>query len=101
MLPCRSLTRADIATQRASGRPDFIEPQAEILASFLLSETSSAPALWSGIIMICCFSAPVQDTAFALRVALCDHWETRYNAGRMVRDFQAHTSSQSESALAP
>src|SRR5450759_814217 len=39
-------------------------------------------------------------TLGALRVVLCDRLGIRYNAGQIVRYLQAHTSCQSESALA-
>src|SRR5450759_5830679 len=41
-----------------------------------------------------------KTTLCGLRVVLCDRLGIRYNAGQMVRDRQAHTSCQSESALA-
>jgi len=44
--------------------------------------------------------AVYRTTPFALRVVLCDRLGIRYNAGQIVRYLQAHTSCQSESALA-
>src|SRR5450759_4506419 len=41
-----------------------------------------------------------RTSLFGLRAVLCDRLGTRYNAGRIVRDLQVHTSCQPERALA-
>src|ERR1017187_4831254 len=72
--------------------------QAEILASFLLSDGAQiVAALLSGTIPVP-LPRTYRTTLFVLRVALCGHRGTRYNAGRMVSGPQGYTSSQPESA---
>src|SRR5450759_3084813 len=41
-----------------------------------------------------------RTSLFGLGVALCDRSGTRYNAGRIVRDLQVHTSCRPESVPA-